>query len=80
MYRPPEMVSLWTNFEVGLGADIWALGCILYTMCFTMHPFREAATLQILNGKVTIPTNPIYTDFHIIISTYLFIYFLISII
>lgn len=55
MYRAPEMVDTWNNFAVGTACDVWALGCILYTMCYMRHPFEDGAKLRILNGNYTLP-------------------------
>ncbi|XP_044754346.1 cyclin-G-associated kinase isoform X2 [Coccinella septempunctata] len=67
MYRAPEMVDTWSNFIVGPAVDIWALGCILYTLCFMRHPFEDAAKLRILNANYTIPQDPKFSCFHEII-------------
>ena len=42
MYRPPEMIDKYKRFSVSGQADIWMLGCVLYTLCFCQHPFQEA--------------------------------------
>jgi len=42
MYRPPEMIDKYKRFNVSQQADIWMLGCVLYTLCFCQHPFQEA--------------------------------------
>jgi AP2-associated kinase len=34
MYRPPEMFDKYSKMDVDLKADIWMLGCILFTLCF----------------------------------------------
>jgi len=34
MYRAPEMVDMWSNFPITTAADIWALGCVLYVLCY----------------------------------------------
>lgn len=60
MYRAPEMVDLYRNQEVGPKADVWALGCILYALCFRDHPFAEESSLQILNARYTIPPDSPY--------------------
>lgn len=36
-----------------------ALGCILYTMCFLLHPFQDAGSLGILSAKIKFPEAPI---------------------
>jgi serine/threonine protein kinase len=42
MYRPPEMLDKYLKMDVDLSADIWMLGCILFTLCFGKQPFQEA--------------------------------------
>jgi AP2-associated kinase len=34
MYRPPEMIDRYKRFIVTFQADIWMLGCVLFTLCF----------------------------------------------
>ncbi|KAL0277549.1 UNVERIFIED_CONTAM: hypothetical protein PYX00_004794 [Menopon gallinae] len=68
MYRPPEMIDTWNNHPIGPPCDIWALGCILYTLCFMSHPFSDSAKLKILNANFTIPSGDSkYSPFHDII-------------
>ncbi|XP_071444981.1 cyclin-G-associated kinase isoform X2 [Hetaerina americana] len=57
MYRAPEMVDTWSNYPITVAADIWALGCVLYMICFVKHPFEDSAKLRIMNGNYTIPPN-----------------------
>ncbi|XP_051696300.1 cyclin-G-associated kinase isoform X1 [Oryctolagus cuniculus] len=65
MYRTPEIVDLYSNFPIGEKQDIWALGCILYLLCFRQHPFEDGAKLRIVNGKYSIPADDTrYTVFH----------------
>lgn len=40
MYRPPEMIDLYLKYEVSEKVDIWMLGCVVYVMCFYVHPFQ----------------------------------------
>jgi len=58
MYRAPEMVDLYRNQEVGEKVDVWALGCILYALCYIDHPFSDESSLQILNAAYSIPAEP----------------------
>ncbi|NXP04911.1 GAK kinase, partial [Thinocorus orbignyianus] len=70
MYRTPEMIDLYSNFPVGEKQDIWALGCILYLLCFRQHPFEDGAKLRIVNGKFVIPQNDTrYSVFHDLICS-----------
>lgn len=68
MYRAPEMVDTWNNFPITHASDVWALGCILYTLCFMKHPFDDGAKLRIINGNYSIPPGDAkYSCFHEII-------------
>ncbi|XP_069092802.1 cyclin-G-associated kinase [Pleurodeles waltl] len=72
MYRTPEMIDLYSNFPIAEKQDIWALGCILYLLCFKQHPFEDGAKLRIVNGKYSIPqTDTRYSVFHALIRSML---------
>lgn len=59
------MVDTWNNYIIDRASDIWALGCLLYVLCFNKHPFEDSAKLRILNANYTIPSNDgKYSDFH----------------
>ena len=65
MYRAPEMLDTWNHYSIHTPSDIWALGCLLYFLCFGRHPFEDSAKLAILNGNFKIPENDITFDaFH----------------
>ncbi|GBP28989.1 Cyclin-G-associated kinase [Eumeta japonica] len=69
MYRAPEMLDTWDNHKIDHAVDIWALGCILYTLCYMQHPFEDSAKLAILNGNYTLNSNDQrYKCLHEIIS------------
>ncbi|XP_065208791.1 cyclin-G-associated kinase [Planococcus citri] len=69
MYRAPEQVDTWSNHEIGVPSDIWALGCIMYMLCFKKHPFEDSAKLAILNANYNIPSNDVkHRVFHNIIK------------
>ncbi|XP_058977355.1 AP2-associated protein kinase 1-like isoform X2 [Musca domestica] len=59
-YRAPEMVDLFSGKNITTKADIWALGCLLYKLCFFTLPFGES-TLAIQNGTFSIPDNSKYS-------------------
>jgi cyclin G-associated kinase len=65
MYRAPEMLDLYSNEPIDVRADIWAMGCVLYLLCFNRHPFEDGAKLRIINGKYVIPAGDVeFKDFH----------------
>ncbi|CAH0727919.1 unnamed protein product, partial [Brenthis ino] len=69
MYRAPEMLDTWDNRKIDHAVDVWALGCILYTLCYMQHPFEDSAKLAILNGNYNLnPNDQRYKCFHEIIS------------
>ncbi|BFY99570.1 hypothetical protein BsWGS_02610 [Bradybaena similaris] len=57
MYRAPEMLDLYQNFPINQACDIWALGCLLFKLCFYDHPFQDSAKLRILNANYVIPES-----------------------
>ncbi|XP_015920665.1 BMP-2-inducible protein kinase isoform X3 [Parasteatoda tepidariorum] len=59
-YRAPEMVDLYCGKSITTKVDIWALGCLLYKLCFFTLPFGESA-LAIQNGNFSIPDNSRYS-------------------
>eukprot|EP00474_Spongospora_subterranea_P001729 CRZ02187.1 hypothetical protein [Spongospora subterranea] len=40
-YRAPEMANLWQRRVVGPKADVWAVGCIIFTVAFLKQPFQS---------------------------------------
>ncbi|XP_019852858.1 PREDICTED: cyclin-G-associated kinase [Amphimedon queenslandica] len=70
MYRAPEMIDLYSNYPINEKGDIWALGCLLYKLCFQEHPFEDSAKLRILNANYHIPPGDnVYKEFHNIIRS-----------
>ncbi|XP_078579878.1 uncharacterized protein LOC144864038 isoform X4 [Branchiostoma floridae x Branchiostoma japonicum] len=59
-YRAPEMVDLYSNKTITTKADIWALGCLLYKLCFFSLPFGESS-IAIQDGHFTIPDGSKYS-------------------
>eukprot|EP00106_Octopus_bimaculoides_P013233 XP_014780675.1 PREDICTED: cyclin-G-associated kinase-like [Octopus bimaculoides] len=72
MYRAPEMLDLYQNFPINEAGDIWALGCLLFQLCFAEHPFEDSAKLRILNANYSIPESDTkFTVFHDLIRSML---------
>ncbi|XP_070819884.1 AP2-associated protein kinase 1 isoform X1 [Chaetodon trifascialis] len=66
-YRAPEMVNLYGGKIITTKADIWAMGCLLYKLCFFTLPFGESQ-VAICDGSFTIPDNSRYShDMHCLI-------------
>ncbi|KAK6759577.1 hypothetical protein RB195_021262 [Necator americanus] len=57
MYRAPEILDTYQNYVVGPQQDIWALGCVLFYLCYHVHPFEDSAKLRILNVAYTVPSG-----------------------
>lgn len=60
-YRSPEMVELYSGTPLTSKLDIWALGCLLYKLCFFALPFGES-TLAISSGKFNVPSTSKYSE------------------
>uniref|UniRef100_A0A8C3DBM7 non-specific serine/threonine protein kinase n=1 Tax=Corvus moneduloides TaxID=1196302 RepID=A0A8C3DBM7_CORMO len=59
-YRAPEMINLYGRKPITTKADIWALGCLLYKLCFFSLPFGESQ-VAICDGSFTIPDGSRYS-------------------
>lgn len=61
-YRAPEMVDVYLRRPVDEKSDIWALGVLLYKLCYYTTPFEEHGPLAILNVQYKIPPYPVYSQ------------------
>lgn len=68
MYRAPEQLDIWSNCTIDTKADVWALGCVLFMLCFRKHPYEDSAKLRIVNGNYSLPSDSRYAVFHDVIK------------
>lgn len=54
------MIDLYSNKVITTKSDIWALGCLLYKLCYFTLPFGESP-LKIQSGQFSIPDTPEYS-------------------
>ncbi|KEQ96291.1 hypothetical protein AUEXF2481DRAFT_657119 [Aureobasidium subglaciale EXF-2481] len=57
-YRSPEMVDVWRRQPIDEKSDIWALGVLLYKLCYYTTPFEEVGQMAILNASFKYPHYP----------------------
>ncbi|KAJ2608810.1 Ark- serine/threonine protein kinase [Coemansia sp. RSA 1365] len=60
-YRAPEMIDLYLRRGITEKVDIWALGVLLYKLCYFKTPFDNASPLAILNAEYSTPSMPAYS-------------------
>ncbi|KAJ3043994.1 hypothetical protein HDV00_003522 [Rhizophlyctis rosea] len=60
-YRSPELCDLYQKRGMTEKVDMWALGVLLFKICFFTTPFEETGKLAILNVRYTMPTYPSYS-------------------
>ncbi|EJC98674.1 uncharacterized protein FOMMEDRAFT_128984 [Fomitiporia mediterranea MF3/22] len=60
-YRAPEMVDVFLRRPVDEKSDVWALGVLLYKLCYYTTPFEEHGVLAILNVQYKFPPYPVYS-------------------
>ena len=60
-YRAPEMVDVYLRRPVDEKSDVWALGVLLYKLCYYTTPFEEHGVLAILNVQYKFPPYPVYS-------------------
>lgn len=60
-YRAPEMVDLYRGFPIDEKADIWALGCFLYKLCYYTTPFEANGDIAILHASFQFLPAPAFS-------------------
>jgi len=61
-YRSPEMVDVYRKLPIDEKSDIWALGVLLYKLCYYTTPFEAQGQLAILNASFKYPSYPMFSD------------------
>ncbi|EMD00780.1 hypothetical protein BAUCODRAFT_61115, partial [Baudoinia panamericana UAMH 10762] len=61
-YRSPEMIDVWRKQPIDEKADIWALGVLLYKLCYYTTPFEDVGQMAILNASYKYPSYPSFSD------------------
>ena len=61
-YRSPEMIDVYRKQPIDEKSDIWALGVLLYKLCYYTTPFEEQGQLAILNASYKFPSYPAFSD------------------
>jgi AP2-associated kinase len=61
-YRSPEMIDVYRKQAIDEKSDIWALGVLLYKLCYYTTPFEEQGQLAILNASFQYPNYPVFSD------------------
>ena len=61
-YRSPEMVDVYRKQPIDEKSDIWALGVLLYKLCYYKTPFEDQGQMAILNASFKFPSYPSFSD------------------
>ncbi|KAF2183173.1 hypothetical protein K469DRAFT_739990 [Zopfia rhizophila CBS 207.26] len=61
-YRSPEMIDVYRKQPIDEKSDIWALGVLLYKLCYYTTPFEEVGQMAILNASFKFPSYPQFSD------------------
>ncbi|EON63457.1 NAK/BIKE protein kinase [Coniosporium apollinis CBS 100218] len=61
-YRSPEMIDVYRKQPIDEKSDIWALGVLLYKLCYYTTPFEAQGQMAILNASFTFPPYPPFSD------------------
>lgn len=61
-YRSPEMIDVYRKQPIDEKSDIWALGVLLYKLCYYTTPFEDQGQLAILNASYKFPSHPVFSE------------------
>ncbi|MEN2496642.1 MAG: hypothetical protein MHMPM18_001134 [Marteilia pararefringens] len=57
IYRAPEIIDIMNSTKISQTIDIWAFGCVLYTLMFSSHPFYMKSVNAILSCSYSISSE-----------------------
>lgn len=61
-YRSPEMIDVYRKQPIDEKSDIWALGVLLYKLCYYTTPFEDVGQMAILNASYKFPAYPTFSE------------------
>ncbi|KAL8842303.1 MAG: hypothetical protein Q9176_002692 [Flavoplaca citrina] len=61
-YRSPEMIDVYRKQPIDEKSDVWALGVLLYKLCYYKTPFEDQGQMAILNASFKFPGYPSFSD------------------
>jgi AP2-associated kinase len=61
-YRSPEMIDVYRKHPIDEKSDVWALGVLLYKLCYYTTPFEDQGQMAILNATFKFPNYPSFSD------------------
>ena len=56
------MIDVYRKQPIDEKSDIWALGVLLYKLCYYTTPFEAQGQLAILNASFKYPGHPYFSD------------------
>jgi AP2-associated kinase len=56
------MIDVYRKQPIDEKSDIWALGVLLYKLCYYTTPFEEVGQMAILNATFKYPSYPQFSD------------------
>ena len=57
LYRAPEQIDLYSGLPITEKVDVFALGCLIYTLLFFRSPFDADLTLEHAAARYKLPIN-----------------------
>ena len=56
------MIDVYRRQPIDEKSDIWALGVLLYKLCYYTTPFEDQGQMAILNASFKFPTYPSFSE------------------